>query len=493
MRKKQVKIIAAVGLLAVLIAGYAGLKHWNAAAETEAETEETETIVAELPEDEMIQISFQGNDDTTYTFEKEDGAWYYAVDRDFPVDGDTMTTKLASFTSISTARIIENPDNLGLYGLENPSKVISVTKEDKSITTIYFGDKNSSTGNYYAYLNDNTDEIYLLDSNLYTNLDVTLYDLAEMETVSSITSSVVSALTVEKENTSFSVYEDGQSYTGWYVTDWDGVKKEAGSSQVSTQFMTVINNSLSSYVNYNAEDLSLYGLEEPSAKIAIDYRKTATEETDEDSEEEAETTTIAKQFVIYVGNTNSDGDYYVTTSETKGVYTMAASVMNYYLELNINDYLDLHPHEYSFADLDDLEVSYNGEVYKMESITTEVEVEESEEDVEESEDDAEATTTTETNYYVNGKLVDMSKFLAFYNDISSMAAQERGDSVEPVNEEPTLTLTFHVSTGNTYVAEYYAHDTNFYLVKDSKDNGYLINKNYVKNMIEALETLLSYE
>ena len=100
--------------------------------------------------------------------------------------------------------------------------------------------------------------------------------------------------------------------TGWYVTDWDGVKKEAGSSQVSTQFMTVINNSLSSYVNYNAENLSLYGLEEPSAKITIDYRETVTEETDEDAEEEADTTTIAKQFVIYVGNTNSDGDYYVT-------------------------------------------------------------------------------------------------------------------------------------------------------------------------------------
>ncbi|MGI6095927.1 MAG: DUF4340 domain-containing protein [Lachnospiraceae bacterium] len=482
--RKQIKLFMAVGILAVLAAGYAGLKYWN--TDTDTEEQETKTVIQEIPEEEIREISFNGKTEETITFVKEEDTWYYTEDREFPVDASAMTTMLAPLTSISSERIIKQPDDLEEYGLRRPSKVITVTKTDDSVVTIHLGNMSDTVGEYYAYLNDDTDKIYLLDSYIYTNFDVNLYDLAKAETVSSITSTAVTNLTVEQEKQTFSVFENEDSYTGWTVRDWNGNEKEAGSSQVITEFTSIISNTLSSYVNYNSQDLSIYGLDHPAAVITIDYNEAA--ESEEDAE--AEETTAVKQFIIYVGNTDENGDYYVTTNETSGIYTMDAATISNYLNIDAEKFLCLNPHDYSFADLDKMEVVYEGTLYTIESVTTEKE-EDTEQNTSDTEEDS--SVTTKMDYYINNEKVDGTAFLAFYNKVSSTAAQKRADDIEFAGGEPEFSYHFYISGGEMLSADYYSYDNNFYLVKDSKENKYLVNKMYVKSMMEAFETLLSTE
>ena len=121
------------------------------------------------------------------------------------------------------------------------------------------------------------------------------------------------------------------------------------------------------FVNYNAEDLSQYGLDKPYATITVDYQEevkddssdstdssekdsTASESDsesvdstddkasaensstdssdstdasdDSSSSEDTKTTTVDKQLVIYVGDEASDGSRYVTVDKQTYLYNV---------------------------------------------------------------------------------------------------------------------------------------------------------------------------
>lgn len=473
--KKQVRLLAAMGVFFILAAGYAGIHYWNQKQETQSQEEDTSIGLAHLPEEEITEITFGG--DQPLTFIKEEDIWYYEEDRNFPVSQDAMTTMLAPLTNLSSERQIEDAQELKEYGLEEPASVITVTKEDESVTEISLGNENSSVGKCYGYLNGDTSKIYLLSTSLLTNFDVGLYDLAEYDSFPAITGTTITDFSVQKEEEHFKISKNGESSTGWMIQDWDGSSKEAGSSEVNEEFSAFSSLTFNSYVNYREEDLEAYGLEKPSTVITVDYEETAADEdTEEESEEEPEK--IAKQLILYVGNTDEEGNYYVRTSETTGIYTLSSSALSPYLEETAENFLTLYPHDDSFADLEKMDFIKNGESYTIESVTTEIQDEENEEEV-----------STETEYYVNSEKVDGSKFLSFYDEVSSMKADRRADEAIPEGN-PEYTLIFYRNNGETLNVEYYAYDNDFYLAKDGEGNGFLVNKMNVKTMADRLEAML---
>ena len=81
MKKQPKQFLLLVVALAVLVVGYFGLRAYNKASDEKAEQAPEESAVAVIdakPED-VAAFSYDHNGET-YTYEKEDGIWYYAQD-----------------------------------------------------------------------------------------------------------------------------------------------------------------------------------------------------------------------------------------------------------------------------------------------------------------------------------------------------------------------------------------------------------------------------
>ena len=71
------------------------------------------------------------------------------------------------------------------------------------------------------------------------------------------------------------------------------------------------------FVSYDKNNLAYYGLDAPVA-VSVDYEVTETAE--EDDEEAAEETKVAKNVVFYIGKQNEAGDYYAMLKDGKYIY-----------------------------------------------------------------------------------------------------------------------------------------------------------------------------
>lgn len=119
-RYKRLYVVLAV-LLAACIATFA-LSRYKAQKEQIQTSGET---ILSISADEVESLSWD-YDGQTLSFHR-DGTWSYDDDAAFPVDAEQMDLLLEPFEAFGAAFIIEDVDDLGQYGLDNPVCTIRVT------------------------------------------------------------------------------------------------------------------------------------------------------------------------------------------------------------------------------------------------------------------------------------------------------------------------------------------------------------------------------
>lgn len=518
-KKRGLKIAGAILLLAVLLAVYLLLKNHNAQAEQETQTEETEgEEIAAVSAEDISCLTFEISGEDVSWIQGEDG-WSLESDSNFPVDQEKITNLTSQLESVTASRTLEDVDNLEEYGLNVPSNVIQVEETDGSSLTITIGDQNASTGDCYIYLNDDTKTVYTVASALQTVFAGSLYNFAEGEEYPEITSSTISQVAVEKNEDAYTLgTTDGYS-SGWQVTDSQGDSKEADQTEAGTLQSTVAGLSFDNYYEYNCQDLSLYGLDQPQAVITVDYteQQEVSQETGDDSaaeedpqtddedvssedsdgtEEETETVTVDMQMKLLVGNLADDGNYYVMLEGSSEIHGISQDALDSVLQGRAFDYWKMSVSNISISDLDYLEVTYNGESHKLERIVTEEPVESEDTDSEDSteeqssdESSEEQETETVTTYYVDGQKVDSQDFTSFYSAANSMTYQERLEENDAEGDGEFI-LTYYDTAGNEIQVTYIPRDENFYVAADSDGNYGLVNKMTVNDLKDQFAELL---
>lgn len=526
-KKRGLKIAGAVLLLAVLLAVYLLLKNHNAQAEQETQTEETEgeEIVA-VPAGDISRLTFEISGEDVSWIQGEDG-WSLESDGNFPVDQEKMTNLTNQLEAVTASRTLEDVESLEEYGLNVPSNIIQVEETDGSSLTITIGDQNASTGDCYIYLNDDTKTVYTVPSALQTVFSGSLYNFAEGEEYPEITSSTISQISVEKNENSYTLGTTDSSSTGWQVTDQQGDSKEADQTEAGTLQSTVSGFSFDNYYEYNCQDLSLYGLDQPQAVITVNYteQQEVSEETSDDSsededsqtdgedtaasedtdstdgdgasdEEDTETVAVDMQMKLLVGNLADDGNYYVMLDGSSEVHGIAQDSLDSVLQGRGFDYWKMSVSNMSIADLDYLEVTYNGETHKLKRMVTEEPVEtedtdggDSEEEQSSDESSEEQETETVTTYYVDGQKVDSQDFTSFYSAANSMTYQERLEEND-AKGDGEFVLTYYDTAGNEIRVTYIPRDENFYVAADSDGNYGLVNKMTVNDLEDQFTDLL---
>ena len=517
MKNKTVKMIIAVAVLVVCCGGYAGVKTFVAKQEAKEESEEEseKTSVFTASADDIKSLDFLVDEKET-TFEKKDDDWVKKDEEDFPVNQTTLSDAASPLTSIESDRVLSDVDDLAEYGLDSPSNTIKITcesekSEDKETeektTTLYVGDENSSTSQYYVYKDDDKSTVYMVESSCIEPFTKTLYDYAQMEDFPVISDTDnINKITVKGDKS----YELSKNTdTNLWTVKGDGDEEKADTATVSSLTTSFGSMAYNSFVDYKCKDKSTYGLDDPYAVITVDYTEeqedtdssdtsadSSTETADEtqgeaaDSEdtsddtnasdsEESEKTVENKQLVIAVGKEADDSNRYVMVNDSDQVYTMSDDTLSALTDKAEEDFWDMTVNYVSTNDLKEVKVNYKGSDYDV-NVSRET-----------SEDDDGNEKETVT-YKLDESEVDETQFTTFYNKLINLAAQKRlTDEFKP-ETDPEMTVTFIKEDGNKLEAEYYSYDTNYYAVKvDSKI--YLVNKMTVKELFTAFETLTGTE
>ena len=524
--KKSTKLVSAVVVLAVLGGVYVGLNTYVTKEEsTESSSEEeSKTEVYSVKTDDIKSLEFIIDKKDT-VFEKKDDSWVKKDETAFPVNQTTLDSAASALEKVEADRVLENVDDLTEYGLDSPSNSVTVTTDDGT-TKFNIGDENTSTNQYYIAKDDEDSTVYVVSSSTVTPFMNSLYDYAQGEDFPTIDSSTVKKVQVSQDEDSYILEENSDGAT-WDVST-DGSDKETADTTAAGNVTSGLGSlAYDQFVDYNAEDLSKYGLDKPYATITVDYQEEvendSSDEPESDSEEpesvtedntdstednsgdsidstasddsssgdssesedaadssdtgdSTETTTVDKQLVIYVGDNADDGSRYVTI-DNKQVYTMSTDTLSAIIDKKASDLWSLIVNYQSVKTLDQLQVTYAGDTHTV-NVSRETS----------TDDDGNETETT--TYKLDENEIDSTTFTTFYNKLVNMAGQKRlTESYTPV-ADAEMKVVFTDTDNNQTTVTFYSYDTNYYAaVVDNKV--FLVNKMTVKEMFTAYETLVN--
>ena len=418
--KKSTKLVSAVVILAVLGGVYVGINSYvskEESAESSSE-EESKTEMFSVKTDDIKSLEFIIDKKDT-TFEKKDDSWVKKDETAFPVNQTTLDSAASALEKVEADRVLEKVDDLTEYGLDSPSNSVTVTTADGT-TKFNIGDENTSTNQYYISKDDEDSTVYVVAADTVTPFMNSLYDYAQGEDFPTIDSSTVKKVQVSEDKDSYVLEENSDGATWDVSTDGSSDKETADTTAAGNVTSGLGNFAFDEFVNYNAEDLSQYGLDKPYATITVDYQEEAEEDSSESDSEASEsvsedssadssdgsssdgkkTTTVDKQQVIYVGDEAGDDSRYVTV-DNKQVYTMSTDTLSAVIDKKASDLWSLIVNYQSVKTLDQLQVTYGNE-----TSTVNVSRETSEDD-----DGNETETTT---YKLNGDEIDSTTFTTFY-------------------------------------------------------------------------------
>ena len=177
MKKQKIQLIIIGIILIFVVAAYTIIK--NSGSSQEEETKTVNINVTNVTEGDVTELEYiyQGK---TMDFVKQKDTWYYKGDKNIPIVQSDITNMVSYACSISTNTVIEQPEELKNYGLENPTNTVSLTLQDGSVVQIMIGDYLSITGDYYAMVTGDS-SIYTIASYYATCFEKSIDELTEQE------------------------------------------------------------------------------------------------------------------------------------------------------------------------------------------------------------------------------------------------------------------------------------------------------------------------
>lgn len=330
---KQTKTLAALAAALVVCGGaYAALRVWN---DQQAAVDDT-VYVTQLSD--FTALSFT-NAQGELSFTKAEDAWQYDGDASFPADQEAVEDLAEQVGSLAAIRVIDDPEDLSAYGLDEPTLQASVTAGDGTAVTLLLGDVSDS----YCYAKrTDSDTVYTVSTDLPENLEsLELLDLAAIpgfpdlgtDTISSLTwESGGTTLTLTKTETETAGAESGDSSADASSSSesveetepaWDvnGTAIPSDNSAFTSLMAQISSLAFDACYDYKgeADTLAECGLDTPVGVLAVTYG-------------EGETLTLT------IGALDGTGDsYYAQLSDDQAVYLLSADSVDTLVSLSAQE------------------------------------------------------------------------------------------------------------------------------------------------------------
>ena len=365
------KLYILLGVLAVVCAATFAVLRLE---ERKEQIRTSEDIILELPPDSVHSLSWE-HEGTVLTFHREE-TWLYDGDEAFPVSEEKMDSLLEQFEAFGVSFIIEDAEDLGQYGLDDPVCTIDLSTEEQSYQ-ILLGDYSKMDSKRYVSIGDGN--VYLVQNDPLEKFDTDLRSMIDNDEAPSFQS--VSEIRFSGDENYTVIYaEDGSgNYNAEdvYFAQRSGTNLPLDTSKVDGYLRAIRSLLPAEYVSYNVtdEELRAYGLDAPDLTVAVDYT-----EENEEGEETADT------FVLHIsrdpeekkaaeesagqedgGSADETVTAYVRVGESPIIYKISKSS---YEKLAAAAYDDLRHSEVFWADFADvlqIDVSLEGNSYTITS------------------------------------------------------------------------------------------------------------------------------
>lgn len=361
-RSKKLYIL--LGILAAVCAATFALTRME---ERKEQIKNTDAVILELPGESVQSLSWECGGETL-AFHK-DGDWRYDGDERFPVSEEKIGELLEQFESFGAAFVIEDAEDFGQYGLDDPVCTIRLSTAEQDYE-IVLGDYSKMDAQRYVSIGDGN--VYLVRHDPLDEYDAVLSDMIDHDEIPSFDQ--VTRIRFEgAESYSISYQEDSaDSYTAddVYFTRRGDEDLPLDTSRIESYLQIVSGLALVDYASYDVtdEELRTYGLDAPEWTITIDYT------AEEDGGEAAES------FVLHVspdpedvkaagaeedGGQDADISAYVRVGGSQIVYRISPDS---YRKLSAASYDDLrHPEVFwaDFSHVEQIDISLEGDRYTL--------------------------------------------------------------------------------------------------------------------------------
>ena len=179
MKKQPKQFLLLLVALVLLVGGYFGLRAYNKASaekEEQALQEATVTMIDAAVED-VVAFSYDYNGEL-YTYEKEDGIWYYAPNHSLNLQQGMVSGMLEKFTPLVSLQKIDNVTDYAQYGLDDQAKTMTIRTADAEYK-VYVGTYNSITAACYFKM-EGDPSVYVTTSAIAGSFNKTVEDLIEV-------------------------------------------------------------------------------------------------------------------------------------------------------------------------------------------------------------------------------------------------------------------------------------------------------------------------
>lgn len=483
--KRYKKLYVLSGVLAVICGVTFGVSRYEQRKE---EIKNSDEIILELAADDVTALSWE-YDETKLAFHKDE-TWLYDGDEAFPVSEEKMKELLGLFESFGASFIIENVEDYGQYGLDEPTCSIHIETAEESYEVELGG---YSTMDEQRYISIGDGNVYLVSADPMETYEIELKDMILHDETPYINQADDIAF-VGSENYSI-IYQEGSDAT-YSEDDVYFVSGKNGNLPLDTDIVksylsSVGSLGLSNYVSYNAaeEELKTYGLDDPELTVTVQYvaQREDMEDsvsTGEEPEEEAKT------FVLHVSRSaeekakvkeeesseetdTSDGNEsegesvpaYVRVGDSKIIYEITETE---YESLMAASYDKLRHQEIFWADFSkvtQVDISLEGQTYTLAS----------------KEDGEERVWS----YAEETIAIDDFRTALAYLTADEFIEDENGNK-----EEISLTLYLNDDNFQTVQIDLYRKDGNHCIaVVDGKQTA-LVTRSEVVDLVEAVNSIV---
>lgn len=478
-RSKKIYILLLVLILAC--AATFGVMQYEEYKEKISNSDE---IILEISPDSVQALSWEYESETL-AFHKDE-KWLYDGDENFPVNEDRIKALLEQFEAFGVSFIIEEVEDYGQYGLDDPICTISLETEEESYE-ILLGDYSAMDSERYVSIGDGN--VYLVQNDPLDYFDATLADMIEHDEVPSL--DVVTEIQFAGAENYSITYEEDSADTyceeDVYFTEQNGKKVPLDTSSVKGYLSGIQYLSLADFVAYNVtdEELEEYGLDEPELTVTVAY--VCTSENEDGEEEEVSDTFILnisrdpeEKAAAEEAAAEEDGEENEETDEEDEeeeitAYARIGDSQIVYM-VSSDDYLDLMEASYDdlrhqevltadFRDIYEIEISLEGNEY---TITSE-------------KDDEERV------YYYQEEELDIDDLeLALNNLTAARFTDEQPDQ----QEEISLTVYLDNENYPQVRIELYRYDGSNCLAAVDGEPVSLVGRSKVVDLIEAVHAIV---
>lgn len=265
--KRLRRIYLLLGILAVVCLATFGVMQLE---EHKEKIQNSGEIILSIPVDSVRSLSWEYESET-FAFHRDE-KWIYDADEAFPVAEEEMDRLLEPFQEFEASFLIEEAEDLGQYGLEEPVCTIHLDTEEQSFE-ILLGGYSSMDSQRYVSIGDGN--VYLVKNDPLDQFDVAVSDLIDHDEIPSF-EETTGIRFAGAENYSITCEEDSaDTYCAEdiYFINRDEKALPLATSRVEEYLRNLSRLNLTDYVTYNVtdEELAAYGLDEPELTVTVEY------------------------------------------------------------------------------------------------------------------------------------------------------------------------------------------------------------------------------